>query len=422
MAISKIILNGVTQMDVTDTTATAPTVEAGLYFYGADGEKTLGTGSGGGTVEAVEKDVNFIDDYDGIIVYSYTAAEFANLSAMPANPTHAGMTSQGWNWTLSDAKTYVANYGKLWIGQNYVTTDGKTKIGIYLEKGRLSPYLGLGVNGTASIDWGDGSTAETVTGTSLSTRVATSHTYSQDGFYEIAVELVSGSFALWGSSTYTLLSANKSTLSENRVYGNAIQYIRIGTDVSLSSSAFYGCTGLRNVTIPNSLIINSTYSSVFSNCYNLVSATISNNTTSIGYGFFMSCYGLKYISIPKEITSIPNTFVSSCNGLRSISISSDATSLAASSFSGCYALSNLTIPSGITSLGTSAFLNCYGLGEIHFAPSTPPTVSNSNTFNNLPTDCIIYVPYSADHSILNDYKTESNYPDPNIYTYTEESA
>ena len=417
MAISKIILNGVTQMDVTDTTATSATVYAGEYFYGADGEKTLGTGSGGGTVEAVEKDVNFIDDYDGIIVYSYTATEFANLSELPANPTHAGMTSQGWNWTLSDAKTYVASYGKLWIGQNYVTTDGKTKIGIYLEKGRLSPYLGLGVNGTASIDWGDGSTAETVTGTSLSTRVATSHTYSQDGLYEIAVELVSGSFALWGSSTYTLLSANKSTLSGNRVYANSIQSIRMGTNVSLSSSACSYCSCMKSITLPSTISL--TAGGFFSDCYNLKSMTIPTGTTGIGSSSFTSCYGLSYISIPKNISAIGNTMFLDCYAFKNITIPSTVTSIGTSSFSGCY-LSNFTIPSEITSIGASAFSYCYGLGEIHFAPSTPPTVSNSNTFNKLPTDCVIYVPYSADHSVLAAYRSATNYPDPNTYTYTEE--
>ena len=45
MAISKLILNGATQIDVTDTTAIAADVAEGKYFYGADGVKTLGTGS-----------------------------------------------------------------------------------------------------------------------------------------------------------------------------------------------------------------------------------------------------------------------------------------------------------------------------------------------------------------------------------------
>ena len=48
MAISKIILNSVTQMDVTDTTAAAADVGQGKYFYTAAGVKTEGTASGGG--------------------------------------------------------------------------------------------------------------------------------------------------------------------------------------------------------------------------------------------------------------------------------------------------------------------------------------------------------------------------------------
>ena len=77
------------------------------------------------------KDVNFFD-YEGTVLYSYTAAEFANLSELPSNPIHTGLTAQGWNWTLSDAKSFVASYGKLNIGQMYITSDGKTRLYIYI--------------------------------------------------------------------------------------------------------------------------------------------------------------------------------------------------------------------------------------------------------------------------------------------------
>ena len=47
VAISKVILNGVTQMDVTDTTAEAGEVASGEYFYTAAGVKTAGTAGSG---------------------------------------------------------------------------------------------------------------------------------------------------------------------------------------------------------------------------------------------------------------------------------------------------------------------------------------------------------------------------------------
>ena len=48
MGTSTVKLNGTTLMTVADTTATAPDVAQNKYFYTANGDKTAGTGSGGG--------------------------------------------------------------------------------------------------------------------------------------------------------------------------------------------------------------------------------------------------------------------------------------------------------------------------------------------------------------------------------------
>ena len=96
----------------------------GLEEFAAD-IATIPSGGGGGS--STSNAVNFYD-YDGTIVNSYTATEFANLSELPANPTHEGLTAQGWNWSLADAKEYVSTYGKLDIGQMYATDDGDTRL------------------------------------------------------------------------------------------------------------------------------------------------------------------------------------------------------------------------------------------------------------------------------------------------------
>lgn len=47
MAINKVQYGNTVLIDLTDTTAEASDVLAGKYFYGKDGVKTLGTGTGG---------------------------------------------------------------------------------------------------------------------------------------------------------------------------------------------------------------------------------------------------------------------------------------------------------------------------------------------------------------------------------------
>ena len=357
------------------------------------------------------KDVNF-RDYDGTITNSYSKEEFATLTAMPANPSHDGLTAQGWNWSLADAKTYVTKYGRLEIGQMYITDDGKTRVYIHLEEGRTSPMLGVCPNGTVDVDWGDGTAHDTLTGTSTSTVQWTpNHAYAAPGDYVIKLT-VTGSMGFYGISSSNqssgLLRYKSSGDGRNYYYRNAIQMVEIGSGVtSIDSNAFNNCYSLASITIPSGVTSIDSYA--FNSCYSLASITIPSGVTSIGNSVFAYCYSLASITIPSGVTSIGNSAFYYCNSLASITIPSGVTSIDSEVFDGCYSLANITIPSGVTNIGNKAFSQCYGVAEYHFAPTTPPTLANTNAFSGIPVDCIIYVPYSSDHSILEAYKTATNW-------------
>ena len=324
--------------------------------------------SGGGTTPVDTTGAVRFLDYDGTVVATYSAADFANLSALPSQPTHTGLTGQGWNWTLADAKTYVQAYGAVDIGCNYVTTDGKTRLYIEIEEGtpsnrmtfyvRCRPTVAAGV----TIDWDDGTSTTTDSTSSKNYE----HTYATPGHYVIKLSVTSGTVRFVGSTSVSIFGAISNTYNRSR-----IKKIEFGTGIhdtsGIGASAFY-------------------------NCYSLSSVTIPSNVTSIGMSAFQYCYSLSSVTIPSSVTSIGAIAFYNCYSLSSITIPSNVTSIGTNAFQYCYSLSSVTIPSNVTSIGTNAFNSCSGVGEYVLKPETPPTLSNVNTFSGIPSDCVIRVP------------------------------
>lgn len=352
---------------------------------------TIPSGGGGGSYN---DDVRFLD-YDGTVVQSYSAADFANLSALPDNPTHTGLTAQGWNWSLADAKAYVASYGKLNIGQMYITSDGKTRFYYVIPNDSLTLelHLNLDEDTELDVDWGDGTEHTTWPydeGSSIS------HPYANGGKYIVAITVVRGGFSCQssGNEDFTL------------------KKVELGSNVtSIDSDAFSDCYSLSSVTIPNS--VTSIGSNAFYGCSSLSSITIPDSVTSIGSSAFSDCSSLSSITIPDGVTSIGSSTFYQCYSLSSITIPSSVTSIGNNAFYQCSSLSSVTIPNTVTSIGSSAFVICSYMSYIKFESTTPPTVSNSNAWNNVSTSTLILVPVDS----YDAYKTSTNYPNPSTFTY-----
>ena len=108
---------------------------------------------------------------------------------------------------------------------------------------------------------------------------------------------------------------------------------------SIGESAFLGCRGMTELTLPNSV-------------------------TSIGGNAFEGCSGLTELILPNSVTSIGDFAFRGCRGLTELTLPSSVTSIGESAFSGCSGLTELTLPNSVTSIGNYAFSDCSGLEKI----------------------------------------------------------
>ena len=159
---------------------------------------------------------------------------------------------------------------------------------------------------------------------------------------------------------------------------------------SIVRLAFFSCSGLTSVTIPNSMT--SIGEGAFSLCTGLTSVTIGNSVTFIGEGAFYNCRSLTYVHItdlvawcriyfsgyesnplyyahylytngeetndlviPNSVTGIGNYAFSRCYGLTSVTIPNSVSTIGGAAFGGCSSLSSINIPDSVTSIGDDAF-------------------------------------------------------------------
>ena len=346
-------------------------------FVSAISAIQTGGGGGGAAPSAKWNDVTFID-YDGTVLYSYSLTEAQALTELPALPSHDGLVCQGWNWTLEAIK---AMNRPVTVGAMYITDDGATRLHIRIATvGRMTVplYISQTVANGVSIDWGDGSAAETLAGTG---NVNTSHTYADPGDYAISLMPEDGCTLSFGANSSSDCVMG-STGNNGRVYCNMLQDVSIGKNVkSIGGYAFLYCYSLVSITIPDGVAYIS--DNAFNSCYSLASITIPDGVTYIDGNAFQYCYSLVSIIIPDGVTYISNN-----------------------AFQYCHSLASITIPDGVTSISNNAFQYCYGMRYYDFSACTSiPILPSTNAFNNIPSDCQMLIP----SALYDEWSTATNW-------------
>ena len=132
--------------------------------------------------------------------------------------------------------------------------------------------------------------------------------------------------------------------------------------VGIADSAFYYCTAMTSVTIPDT--IETVGAWAFAGCTGLTEVVIPNKVVSIGEGAFHGCDTLTKITLSQSLTKIGNFAFYNCSGLTAIALPATLEEIGSAAFFGCQGLTTLDIPAATTIIGDLAFYQCNHLTEI----------------------------------------------------------
>lgn len=124
---------------------------------------------------------------------------------------------------------------------------------------------------------------------------------------------------------------------------------------------------------------------------------------------FGQCTMLRKVIVPSSVTVIGDRAYLYCYNLEIAEIPEGVTTIDASTYGDCHSLIKVTVPSSVTRINAYAFSGCAAVSEYHMKRTTPPSLENTNAFIDIASDCVFYVPYSEDHSVLEAYKSATNW-------------
>jgi uncharacterized repeat protein (TIGR02543 family) len=217
-----------------------------------------------------------------------------------------------------------------------------------------------------------------------------------------------------GDYTYTVANSEATITKYNGSGGSVTIPDSLGgtTVTTIDKSAFERCTGLTNLTIPDS--IKTIGNRAFGFCSNLTTVSIGIGVSAIGTYAFGHCPKLTQLtvksanssfyseenvvfnktktilvvcaggkegnySIPSTVNAIGESAFDSCTKLTAIAIPDGVTTIGIAAFSQCSGLTVVNIPDSVTSIGTQAFILCTGIVNLDIGEGL--TVINDSVFH-----------------------------------------
>jgi predicted small lipoprotein YifL len=168
-------------------------------------------------------------------------------------------------------------------------------------------------------------------------------------------------------------------------FGNSLQEVGLG--------ALEECSAMRNLTLPFvgksrteltylSHLFGAKAPTLARSCYpaSLRTVQLLEGCAVIGDHAFFDCTTLRSVVIPNSVTSVGVRAFEGCARIEEITFSDALLTVREHAFSDCTLLKTVNLGTGLTSLGINAFLNCDALTEITL---------NAPTLEALPSSCFV---------------------------------
>ena len=160
--------------------------------------------------------------------------------------------------------------------------------------------------------------------------------------------------------------------------------------MEIGSGAFYNCCNLASIDIPESVTKIGGYA--FQLCTSLVSVVIPGGVVTVGDGAFWSCYNLLSFESKGEVelgkrvfmdceqlealylncSSISDGYFANFRSLKTVVLGNNVTSIGRAAFQRCDSLTSIIISGSVTNIGNRAFEHCYSLKKIIFEDGNEP--------------------------------------------------
>lgn len=180
--------------------------------------------------------------------------------------------------------------------------------------------------------------------------------------------------------------------------------------VSVGDNAFHNCENLEYNEKDNALYLGNAENPylilVKAKDATITRCDVNTSTIAICDNAFYGCTELSVLNIPDSVKNIGSYAFKSCSSVGKINIPDGCTYIGTETFASCSTLQKINIPATVTNIGKSAFKDCISLTEINFANGSTLVGIANETFAGCKSLKAIRIPKSATY--IGDNKAITN--------------